>query len=165
MIAIILTKVVIFIPPAVPEGAPPILISKISSNSEHEDNVPIFTVLNPTVVIAATDWKNDSISDNPGEVTNKVNVPKANIAAVAKVIILVVREMESVLRRIKLNTSVTTINPIDPAKAKHETTILIVLLSAKFSKLLFHSENPAVQNAEILWNMLYHSALSTVKSW
>ena len=145
-----LQNAVIFMPPAVPDGAPPILIKTIKISKEHEDNKPISTVLNPTVVIAATDWKQASHQVIPGEVKNNVNVPKANMPNVASTIILVVSEIAFVFRRMKLNKSVTTINPIEPASAKHEITILIVLLSTKFSKLLFHKENPAVQKAEIL---------------
>ena len=108
------------------------------------------TVLNPAVVMAATDWKHASQIVKPGEVTNNVNVPIPSNTSVDNTISLVVSDMASVLRRMKLNTSVTTINPMEPASAKHEITMLIVLLSTKFSKLLFQSENPAVQNADTL---------------
>ena len=49
-----------------------------------------------------------------------------------------VSDIEVVFRRIKLNTSVTTINPMEPANVKQEITILIVLLSTKFSSPLLH---------------------------
>ena len=156
--AIKLQKTVVFMPPAVPEGEPPTLIRSIKISKEQEDKVPTLTVLYPPVVIAAVDWKKDSNSVRPGVVTNKVKVPKATMQKVHTTIILVVNEMAFVLRRIKLNKSVTTMNPMAPASDKHEITMLMVLLSAKFSKLLFHNENPAVQKAETLLKTLYHAA-------
>ena len=139
-------------------------INRTKISSEHEDNPPTLTVLKPAVVIAQTDWKNASKSVMPGVVTNSVNVPKATMPAVARTIILVVNEICLVLRRIKLNTSVTTIKPIAPESARQEMTMFIVLLSAKFSRLLGHSEKPAVQNAETLWNMPYQAASKIPKS-
>ena len=100
--------------------------------------------------MAEMDKKHASQMVNPGDVTNRINVPIAKISNVANTIILVVSEMEVVLRRIKLNTSVTTIKPIDPHNIKHEITMLIVLLSTKFSNPLGHNAYPAVQKADTL---------------
>ena len=96
------------------------------------------------------DKKHASQIVKPGVVTNKITVPNVKITKVASTIILVVSVMEVVLRRMKLNTSVATINPIDPANIKHEMTIFMVLLSTKFSSPLFHKAYPAVQNADTL---------------
>lgn len=49
----------------VPEGEPPMLISKIKISSEHEESVPMLTVLNPQVVMAATDWKTPPSASAP----------------------------------------------------------------------------------------------------
>ena len=122
----------------------------------------MFTVLNPAVVIAATDWKKDSQTESPGVVTNSVNVPNATITTVERQISLVVKEISLVRRQIKLNRSVTTIKPIAPANIRHDITKLIVLLSAKVSKLLFQREKPAVQKAETLWKTLYQAACQIV---
>ena len=96
------------------------------------------------------DRKHASQMVSPGEVTNRKSVPMARIRKVANTIILVVSEIDVVLRRIKLNTSVTTIKPIDPHNIKHEITMLIVLLSTKFSSPLGHNAYPAVQKADTL---------------
>ena len=55
IIAMTLTKAVVLIPPAVPEGEPPMLISSIKISSEQAESVLIFTVLYPVVVMAETD--------------------------------------------------------------------------------------------------------------
>ena len=96
------------------------------------------------------DRKHASQIVSPGEVTNRKSVPMAKIRKVANTIILVVSEIDVVLRRIKLNTSVTTIKPIDPHNIKHEITMLMVLLSTKFSNPLGHNAYPAVQKADTL---------------
>ena len=155
---------VILIPPDVPAGAPPIHIKSTSISNEAEDKKLMLTVLNPHVVMAATDWKNASKSVKFGEVRKRVIVPNVSSANVAKTMSFVVREISFVFRRIKLIKSAITINPIEPASDRQQMTVLMVLLSAKFSKLLFQSENPAVQKAETLLKVLYQIALNIEKS-
>lgn len=48
-----LVTAVHLIPPPVPDGAPPILISIAKISKEHDDMELMLTVLNPEVVIAA----------------------------------------------------------------------------------------------------------------
>lgn len=58
-IAIIATNVVIFSPPAVPDGEAPMYIKKVTSKRIGRLNSPIGNVLNPTVVIAVILWKKE----------------------------------------------------------------------------------------------------------
>ena len=55
----IAVSVVIFIPPAVPDGEAPIYIRKVTNNNNGRLSAPVGMVLNPTVVMAVMDAKKD----------------------------------------------------------------------------------------------------------
>jgi hypothetical protein len=60
--ATIAVNVVIFIPPAVPDGDAPMYIKKMVKRRSGNESEPIGTVLNPTVVMEVIDWKKASIN-------------------------------------------------------------------------------------------------------
>ena len=83
-------KVVVFSPPPVPEGEPPIVIIAMTISKEHGASCVMGIILNPAVVIEVIDTNSAVEASNPGFVKRITKVPPSKMASVDKIIIFVV---------------------------------------------------------------------------
>ena len=165
-------SVVVFIPPAVEPGEPPISISMIVIA------VPVSlisvksAVLNPAV-LGVTDWNKELQMRSPIGLSPNSNKKKYRAGSEIRSTVVIRITLLCILyfRTWYLFTLMSShvMNPIPPIMINDMITKLMTGLSTKYVREEYGvfapiKSNPALQNAEMEWNTAYHIPFSTPNS-